>query len=251
MSYIVVLWVEVSPAFLERWKEGGDGRLKRLAETVSPKLEKALPFIIALGLLLPTMHQSTLGSIWLLPASKLHKLWLTPWLPFLFLVSCVGMGFGMVVIETTFSSRAFRLKRDTKLLGTLGVFSGWVVVVYLVVRIADVVWRGQAQAIFSEGRFSFLFLAENALWVAAAVLLFAKRTRTNAGLQLQAAFLLIAAGVLYRFNTYLFAFRPGYGWTYFPSVQEIVITFGLVATETMAYLVIVKKFPVLGGAPAR
>ncbi len=251
MSYIVVLWVEVSPAFLERWKVGGHEGLRRFAEAVSPKLERALPFIIALGLLLPTMHQSTLGSIWLLPATKLHKLWLTPWLPFLFLVSCIGMGFGMVVIETTFSSRAFKLERDTKLLGTLAVVSGWTVVAYLVVRLVDIAWRGQAHAIFDQGRFSFLFLAETALWVAAAALLFAKRTRTNAGLQLQAAFLLIAAGVLYRFNTYLFAFQPGQGWTYFPSVQEIVITFGLVATETMAYLVIVKKFPVLGGAPAR
>ena len=63
--------------------------------------------------------------------------------------------------------------------------------------------------------------------------------------------LLVAAGVLYRLDTYLFAFMPGQGWTYFPSIGEILITFGLVATETMAYLVIVKKFPVLGGAPAR
>jgi len=251
MAYIVVLWVEVSPAFLDRWKEAGNTRLRRFAEAVSPRLEAALPFIIALGLLLPTMHQSTLGSIWLLPTSKLHKLWLTPWLPFLFLVSCVGMGFAMVVVESTFTSRSFGLRRDTKLLGTLGIVSAWTVVVYLAVRFADVAWRGQLGAVFGEGRYSFLFLAENALWVAAAVLLFAKKTRSNAGLQLQAAFLLIAAGVLYRFNTYLFAFKPGFGWTYFPSVQEILITFGLVATETMAYLVIVKKFPILGGAPAR
>jgi len=251
MAYIVVLWVEISPAFLEHFKGGENAGLRRLAEVVSPKLEAALPFIIAFGMLLPTMHQSSLGSIWLLAASKLHKLWLSPWLPFLFLVSSIAMGYATVVIENTFSSRAFHLKPETKMLGTLGVVSAWIVVVYLVVRIADVVWRGQAGAIFNEGRFSFLFLAETALWVAAAAMLFAPKTRTNSGLQLQAAFLLVAAGVLYRFNTYLFAFRPGYGWTYFPSVQEIVITFGLVATETMAFLVVVKKFPFLGGAAAR
>ena len=251
MSYIVVLWVEVSPAFLERFRDGKNEGLRRLAESVGPRLERALPFIIALGLLLPTMHQSSLGSIWLLAASKLHRLWLTPWLPFLFLVSCIAMGYAMVVIEHTFAARAFRLRQETQMLGRIGLAAAWMVVVYLVVRIVDVVWRGQFQAIFSSGRFSFLFLAETALWVAAAALLFSRRTRADAGQQLRAAFLLIAARVLYRFNTYLFAFQPGYGWTYFPSVQEIVITFGLVATETMAFLVIVKKFPFLGGVPAR
>ena len=251
MAYIVVLWIEVSPAFLDAWKEGKNEGLRRFAEAVSPKLQAALPFVIAFGLLLPTMHQSSLGSIFLLAASKLHKLWLSPWLPFLFLVSAVAMGYAAVVVENTFTSRAFRLAPETKLLGTLGLVAGWIVVVYLAVRWIDVIARGQAAAIFGAGRFSFLFLAETALWVAAAALLLRKRTRTNAALQLQAAFLLIAAGVLYRFNTYLFAFQPGYGWTYFPSVQEILITFGLVATETMAYLVIIRKFPVLGGAAAR
>jgi Ni/Fe-hydrogenase subunit HybB-like protein len=82
-------------------------------------------------------------------------------------------------------------------------------------------------------------------------MLLSRKAQTSAGTQLQAAFALVAAGVLYRLDTYLFAFMPGQGWTYFPSIGEILITFGLVATETMAYLVIVKKFPVLGGAPAR
>ena len=100
-------------------------------------------------------------------------------------------------------------------------------------------------------RYSLLFLLETALWVAAAAMLLSRRARTSASLQLQSAYLLVAAGILYRFNTYLFAFKPGQGWTYFPSVGEILITLGLIATETMAYLVIVKKFPVLGGAPAR
>jgi Ni/Fe-hydrogenase subunit HybB-like protein len=251
MAYIVVLWVEVSPAFLDRWRAGGNERLRRLAEAVGPKLEKALPYVIALGLLLPTMHQSTLGSVWLLPVSKLHKLWLTPWLPFLFLVSCLSMGYAMVVIETTFSTRAFGLVRETRMLGKLGRVSGWVVVVYTAVRLVDVAVRGQIPAVLRLDRYSGLFLLEVALSVAAAVMLLSRKAQTSAGTQLQAAFVLVAAGVLYRLDTYLFAFMPGQGWTYFPSIGEILITFGLVATETMAYLVIVKKFPVLGGAPAR
>jgi Ni/Fe-hydrogenase subunit HybB-like protein len=250
MAYIVVLWVEVSPAILDRWREAGNDRLRRLAESVGPKLQAALPYVIALGLLLPTMHQSTLGSVWLLPVSKLHKLWLTSWLPFLFLVSCISMGYGMVVLETTFSGRAFGLPRDTRLLGAMARAIAGVSAAFAAVRIVDVLWRGQLGAAFRLDRLSLLFLLETALWLASVVMLLAPRMRDTARWQIQTAFVLVAAGTLYRLNTYLFAFNPGPGWTYFPSVVELLVTFGLVATETMAYLVIVKRFPILAGAPA-
>ena len=71
-------------------------------------LEKALVWILALGLLLPTMHQSSLGTMMLLPAPKLHPLWYTPWLPLLFLVNCLVMGYGVVVLEATPLPRRLR-----------------------------------------------------------------------------------------------------------------------------------------------
>ncbi len=55
------------------------------------------------------------------------------------------------------------------------------------------------------------------------------------------------AGALYRFDTYLVAFTPGAHWSYFPSVPEMLISTGLVAAEIMAYIVIVKTFPILAG----
>jgi Ni/Fe-hydrogenase subunit HybB-like protein len=58
------------------------------------------------------------------------------------------------------------------------------------------------------------------------------------------------AGALYRFDTYLVAFTPGAHWSYFPSVQEILVTLGLVSVELMAYILIVKTFPILAGHPA-
>ena len=64
------------------------------------------------------------------------------------------------------------------------------------------------------------------------------------------ALLVIAGGTLFRFNTYLIAFNPGDRWTYFPAVPEIVITLGLISLEVVAYLWIVKKFPILGGMRA-
>jgi Ni/Fe-hydrogenase subunit HybB-like protein len=59
--------------------------------------------------------------------------------------------------------------------------------------------------------------------------------------------MMITAGTLYRFDTYLVAFNPGPGWSYFPTIPEMLVTFGMIAFELMAFLVIVKRFPILAG----
>jgi len=56
---------------------------------------------------------------------------------------------------------------------------------------------------------------------------------------------IILAGALYRFDTFLVAFNPGVGYHYFPSASEIMITVGIISIEILAYLVFVKKLPVL------
>ena len=66
--------------------------------------------------------------------------------------------------------------------------------------------------------------------------------------QVRAAILLFLAGALFRFNTYLVAFRPGPHWSYFPTVPELLITFGIFAFEVALYLAAVKTFPILSGA---
>ena len=63
-----------------------------------------------------------------------------------------------------------------------------------------------------------------------------------------AAMLMMLAGSLYRFDTYLVAFRPGDQWSYFPSIPELLITIGLVSAEIMVYVVVIKVFPILSGA---
>ena len=60
---------------------------------------------------------------------------------------------------------------------------------------------------------------------------------------------MMAGGALYRFDTYLVAFMPGGQWSYFPSVPELVITVGLVSFELLAYIVVVKTFPILAARP--
>src|SRR5687767_11409029 len=81
MAYVFVLWIELSPAFLQQFRGARQPWLKRSAERTQPIVEKSLMWVIALGMLLPTMHQSSLGALMLLAGPKLHPLWHTPLLP--------------------------------------------------------------------------------------------------------------------------------------------------------------------------
>ena len=88
-------------------------------------------------------------------------------------------------------------------------------------------------------------LLELALFAAAIVILASDARRRRLGTLFRAALLLMFAGSLYRFDTYLVAFQPGAHWSYFPSVTEMLITFGLVSGEILVYIVIVKLFPII------
>ena len=116
MLYTFVLWIELSPAFLEQWAKGPDSFFKRFAAAATPKIMRAMPWLIALGMLLPTMHQSSLGNMILLAGPKLHPLWYTTWIPFLFLVSCIGMGYGVTIMETMISRTVYKRPGETKVL---------------------------------------------------------------------------------------------------------------------------------------
>src|SRR5204862_1643245 len=119
MAYCVVLYIELLPAFLEKARDSKIEKLRNIATKLLPIFDKALIFIVALGMLLPTMHQSSLGTLMLLTGPRMHPLWFSPLLPLLFLIVCVMMGFAIVVFEAVFSSKAFGHKPDTAMLRQL------------------------------------------------------------------------------------------------------------------------------------
>jgi Ni/Fe-hydrogenase subunit HybB-like protein len=248
MLYTLVLWVELSPAFFEKWGAGRSERLRRFSLKVSPVLEKAMPWLIALGLLLPTMHQSSLGSLMLLSGQKLHPLWQTPLLPLLFLISCVAMGYAAVVIESALSTTFFKRRAETSVLASLSGAAQTALWLYVGVRVVDVVARGRAGLIIADWH-GLLFLAEMALFVAPALMLRSREKARSLGHLFRAAMLVVVAGTLYRFSTFLIAFNPSAGWHYFPAATELLITVGLVSAEIMVYIYLVKTFPVLAGTP--
>ena len=245
MLYTMVLWIEVSPAFLEKWRESEATPLRRFALWASPKLETAMPWLIALGLILPTMHQSSLGSLMLIAGEKLHPLWRTPLLPALFLVSVVGMGYAAVALECCLSAKVFKRPQETPMLRALGGPIAWVLLAYVGLRTVDVISRGHLATAFSMDSYSLLFQLEMVMFLvpALALLLYRKEARPRFFMGIGLA--VVLAGALSRFSTYLFAYNPGPEWSYFPALPELAVTIGLVSAEIMGYLILVKKFPIL------
>ncbi len=247
MAYTGVLFLEIVPALLERWRETGKPERAALAKAWLPRIERVLPFIVALGLVLPTMHQSSLGSLLLVAGTKLHPLWHTGLLPLLFLLTAVGMGYAIIYFESIFTSVTFRRPLETKLLSRLGVFVGATLVAFVVVRFGGLMAAGRLGLTLRSGMHSFFFWGETLLFLAAAFLFSRQAVRASAAGQLQAALLTLFGASLYRIDAFLTGFNPGQNWVYFPSLPEQLVTLGLVATETVAYVWIVRKYPILAG----
>lgn len=247
MAYVLVIFLELSPAWLEGLAAGQKPERAKLASRWLPRAEKALPFIIALGLLLPTMHQSSLGGLMMMAGLKLHPLWHTGFLPLYFLFTAFVMGFGVLYFESIFSSVAFGRPLEHRLLATLGRYVAGVIVLFLATRFVVLGVEGKLGLVVSAGRMGFFFWAETVVFLLAAVRFLGQGEHGRPDQQLQAALLSMLGGALYRIDVFLVAYDPGNGWVYFPSLAEILITLGLIATETVVYVLVVRKFPILAG----
>jgi len=153
-TYIFVLWIEFAPAFLEgisKYKQNMPSFIRDLnVEGLRTTLNKWLFVFIAIGVLLPTMHQSSLGTLMVIAGKKLSPLWQTGLLPLLFLISAITMGYAIVIFESVFSAVGFKRPIETPLLSKLAGVMPWLIIAYLVIRFADVLiqaclaWRSDS-----------------------------------------------------------------------------------------------------------
>lgn len=234
-AYIIVMWIEFSPAFLEKF---GFKDVKR-------KLNKVLFFIIALGVLLPSMHQSSLGSLLVVFGYQVHPLWQTILLPLLYLMTAVLIGFAIVIFEACLSSSGFKRPLELHLLGKLSRLMIWVLAVYLAVRLVDLAVRGALGSMFEASIEAVMFWIEMALFIAPLAILAQPAARRNPTKLFVAAVCLMLAGFLLRINSYLVGYETGPGWHYYPSVPEIMVSIGMIALEVLGYIVLVRYLPIL------
>jgi Ni/Fe-hydrogenase subunit HybB-like protein len=237
MAYIGVLFVEFAPTALERFG----------LKNVQQKLSKVLFLVIAVGILLPTMHQSSLGTMAVVAGNQISALWQTQLLPPLFLISALLMGYAIVPFESILASMGLRRPLETDLLAKLTKVMLVVAGFYLLLRFGDLLWRGALGLAFAGDLDSIMFWIENALFVLPILLLAKQSNRNNPRLIFLSAISLLLAGSVYRINTYLVGYHPVAGgtWHYFPSMGEIMVTVGIFSLEVMLYLIVVKTLPVL------
>lgn len=243
--YVCLLWIEMAPPFLDEWRKKPDGVLKQVAVFATPKLELAYPWLIAGALVLPSMHQSSLGALFLLAGPRLHPLWQTPFLPLLFLLSCYAMGFAAVAITSLATASRWKRPVPLGMIHRLGRVLGWSLVAFLVIRLIDLLSRGALATLWPLDRFGMLFLVECGLFGTAAWALVKQNLRKHPALLWRAAGLVAAAGTLYRLSSSLLAFMPGEHWAYFPSVIEEIISLGFVGIAALGYVYIIKRYPIL------
>lgn len=234
-AYIMVMWIEFSPAFLEKLG------LKDVKRT----LNKALFLVIALGTLLPSMHQSSLGSLLVVFGYQVHPLWQTILLPLLYLMTAVTIGFAIVIFEACLSSSGFKRPLELDLIGKLSKVMIGMLVVYLVIRLGDLAMRGAIANMFEASVETFWFWIEMILFILPLALLWNPAARRNPTKLFVAAFSLMLAGFILRINSFLVGYETGAGWHYFPSVSEIMVSVGMIALEILGYIVFVRYLPIL------
>jgi Ni/Fe-hydrogenase subunit HybB-like protein len=240
-AYVLVMWIEFAPAFLD----------KLGLATVKKKLSKVLFFMVALGVLLPTMHQSSMGSMLVVFGQQIHPLWQSGWLlPLLFLMTAVMLGFCAVIFEATLSAVGFKRRLETTIVGRVCDVLWGLVVAYMVLRFGDLIVRGALVSAFVPDTRAVAFWIETALFVIPVVMLAGKPARRQPAKLFVGAVLLMVGGMVHRINAYLVGYMTGDGWNYFPSFSELTVTIGLIAFEILAYIVIVRRFPVLPAEPA-
>jgi Ni/Fe-hydrogenase subunit HybB-like protein len=244
LAYIIVLWVEVLPSILEGAAASRFPRWASIGRTWAPRLQKAMPFIVALAVVLPVMHQSSLGGLMLLAETKVHPLWHTALLPALFLVSCLSMGFGAMVVLGSILGTTWGGRWDQVLFVRMSRLNAWLLLFYVALRVADIAWSGKLGHFGADG-FTALFAVELALFLAPAVMFLLPAVQADQGRLFLAALLAVLAGALYRVDTYMSVYRPAPGWNYVPSLGEMAVTVGMAALGIGLFIAVSRLFPVV------
>lgn len=234
-AYLVVLGVEFAPAVFERF---GLKESRR-------RVHRVMFVFTGLGVLLPMMHQSSMGTVVVLLGYQLSPLWQSQLLTLHFLLTAFTIGFAVVAFESVLSSVAFKRPFESRILYKLTGIMAWMMLVFAIIRYADVIRVGALPLALEPTVQALSFWFEVFFAMAAVLLLLPKRNRWSPRAVFLGATAMLLNGVLYRLNSYLIGYDPGNGWHYFPSVGEILVTLGIFAFEVLLYIALVRLLPVL------
>jgi Ni/Fe-hydrogenase subunit HybB-like protein len=255
MIYLSVLYIEFLPIVTERFigRVNLPNILKYLNKpfdwllrALDNGLSKTMFIFIIAGVVLSTLHQSSLGTLMVIAGHKMHPLWQTPILPLLFLLSAISVGFPMIIFESLLASNSFKLKPEISVLSGLGKLTAPIIGVYLAFKIGDVFVRESFKYIVVFDVPSWMFITEIAIMTRAFMMFLSKKTENSPSRLFIASSLVIAGVLLNRINCFIIAYNPfNNPVSYYPSFGEISVTFGCIALLVLAYRAFVMIFPVI------
>jgi Ni/Fe-hydrogenase subunit HybB-like protein len=237
MTYTTVLFFEFLPNVFEKlnWK------------TPIKWINKIYPVLIVLGILLSTLHQSSLGSLYLIMPSKLHPFWYTPALPFFFFGSAIAVGIAMTIFESTQSAKVFGRQLELPVIVTLGGALLVALWVNALLRFEDFFHRGLLRAIFRPSYEAyFLWLELILTFVIPITMLSFKKVRLSPKLLYLASISTVLGFITNRLNIALIGFETYVGHHYVPKWTEFSITLMIIAMGFALFGVAVKYLPIFG-----
>ena len=213
---------------------------------------RAEPIMLAIAAVtLSTMHQSSLGSLYLLMPNMLAPQWWSPVMPVSFFLSSIAAGTALVILVDMWIAKGWRRPLEITRLASVGQIAFWALLVYLVFRLGDMAIRHQFSGAFA-GRLGMAFAAEILLGGVLPLILLARRSLRQRADVLFVAALLTVLGVAYnRMNVVLFAmtFRGRMPWgapeSYAPSIVEWGVSIGLIAATIFLFGLAARLMPVL------
>lgn len=238
--YLTVLAVEFSPAVFERLG---------LHKVVEALHRVGIPIVIV-GVILSTLHQSSMGSMFLIVPQKIHPLWYSTLLPVFFLISSVAVGLCVTVVASFYSARLFGKTLDRWLLADLARAASWILFIYGAVRVVDVSARGAWGRLFDPGWLGGVFLLELGAGVFLPAFLLSRRAVRDRPRHLVLACLPALSGVvLNRLTVSWLSMVPYNGPGYTPHWMELAVSFTLFTVVVAAFGLAVKFLPVFPADP--
>jgi Ni/Fe-hydrogenase subunit HybB-like protein len=235
MLYTTVLALEFSPIVLERFK---------LEKPIKIIKGITIPLVI-LGVILSTLHQSSLGTVYLIMPTKLHGFWYSPLLPVFFFLSAICVGLAMTIFESTMSSKHFGRELELPILQELGRVLMIALSVYGVLRLEDLYHRGMLKELFKFGYETNLFWVEALLAVIVPLaLLGRKKIRTSPGGLYLVSVMVVLGFITNRLNVSLTGMETSAGLHYIPKWTEFAITAAIIAAGFFLFALAVKYLPI-------
>ena len=232
--YTTVLALEFLPLVLERFR----------LERARLMLRRIMIPLVILGVILSTLHQSSLGTLFLIMPQKMSALWYTPLLPILFFISAIATGLAMTIFESWHSARAFSRQLEFPLVQKLSRVLAVLIAVYLAMRFMDLSARHAWVMMDQPGTERWLFGVEIVLMAVPMLLLFRERTRKSPQAIYLCAVMYLLGFVTNRLNVGITSMERASGVQYIPKWSEVAVTLGLVAAGFAIFRVAAQYLPV-------